>query len=64
MPERSDDAFARSESVKHARTSLHLCSCPGVLLLFCKTAKKRAAETAQYCLCEEVTGRAAVPVTG
>ena len=28
------------------------------------TAKKRAAETAQYCLCEEGTRRAAVPVTG
>ena len=36
MSERSDDAFARSESVKHART---VCSCPGVLLFFARSPK-------------------------
>ncbi len=61
-PERSDDAFARSESVKHTPDSLHLCSCTGVLYL--QDRQKQAAETVQYRLCEEGTRRAAVPVTG
>lgn len=63
MPERSDNAFARSESVKYARTAC-ICAAVRACCCFLQDRQKQAAETVQYCLCEEGTARAAVPVTG
>ena len=63
MPERSDNAFARSESVKYARTAC-ICAAVRACCCFLQDRQKQAAETVQYSLCEEGTARAAVPVTG